>query len=113
MGEGAGLGGTMKRGEVRWYKFAQPDKKRPVLILTRNSALEFLGEVTVAPITSTIRDIPSEVFLTREDGMLRNCAVNLDHIQTVSRDKIGALITTLAPDKMHELRSALLFALGF
>lgn len=103
----------MKRGEVRWYKFAQPDKKRPVLILTRNSALEFLGEVTVAPITSTIRDIPSEVFLTREDGMLRNCAVNLDHIQTVSRDKIGALITTLAPDKMHELRSALLFALGF
>jgi mRNA interferase MazF len=103
----------MKRGEVRWYKFAQPDKKRPVLILTRNSALEFLGEVTVAPITSTIRDIPSEVFLTREDGMPRDCAVNLDHIQTVSRDKIGTFITTLAPEKMHELRSALLFALGF
>ncbi len=103
----------MKRGEVRWYKFAHPDKKRPVLILTRNSALEFLGEVTVAPITSTIRDIPSEVFLTREDGMPRDCAVNLDHIQTVSRDKIGGLITTLAPEKMHELRSALLFALGF
>ena len=103
----------MKRGEVRWYKFAQPDKKRPVLILTRNSALEFLGEVTVAPITSTIRDIPSEVFLTREEGMPRDCAVNLDHIQTVSRDKIGVLITTLAPEKMHELRSALLFALGF
>ncbi len=103
----------MKRGEVRWYKFAKPDKNRPVVVLTRNSALEFLGEVTVAPITSTIRDIPTEILLTKEDGMLRECAVNLDHIQTVSKGKIGSLITTLSSTKMTELRSALLFALGF
>jgi len=103
----------MKRGEVRWYKFSKPDKNRPVVILTRNSALEFLGEVTVAPITSTIRDIPSEVLLTKEDGMPKECAVNLDHIQTVSRGKIGPLITMLNSDKLSELRSALLFALGF
>jgi mRNA interferase MazF len=103
----------MKRGEVRWYKFAKPDKNRPVVILTRNSALEFLGEVTVAPITTTIRDIPSEVLLTKEDGMPKDCAVNLDHIQTVSKEKIGPLITTLSSAKMTELRSALLFALGF
>jgi mRNA interferase MazF len=103
----------MKRGEVRWYKFSRPDKERPVVILTRNSALEFLGEVTVAPITSTIRDIPSEVFLTKEDGMPRDCAVNLDHIQTVSKAKIGSLITVLSPEKMYQLRSALFFALGF
>ena len=103
----------MRRGEVRWYRFSQPDKKRPVVILTRNSALEFLGEVTIAPITSTIRDIPSEVLLTRRDGMPKHCAANLDHVQTVSKGKIGALITTLDAAKMHELRSALLFALGF
>jgi mRNA interferase MazF len=103
----------MRRGEVRWYRFSQPDKKRPVVILTRDSALEFLGEVTVAPITSTIRDIPSEVLLTRQDGMPKHCAANLDHVQTVSKGKIGALITTLDAEKMHELRSALLFALGF
>jgi mRNA interferase MazF len=103
----------MKRGEVRWYKFSKPDKKRPVVILTRDSALEFLGEVTVAPITSTIRDIPTEVLLTEEDGMPKDCAVNLDHIQTVSKGKIGALMTTLSPTKISELRSALLFALGF
>ncbi len=103
----------MKRGEVRWYRFSRPDKKRPVVILTRDSALEFLGEVTVAPITSTIRDIPSEVLLTKADGMLQDCAVNLDHIQTVSNGKIGSLITTLSPRKMLELRSPLLFALGF
>lgn len=45
----------MRRGEVRWYKFRQPDKKRPVVILTRVSALEFLGEVTIAPVTTRIR----------------------------------------------------------
>ena len=103
----------MKRGEVRWYKFAKPDKNRPVVILTRNSALEFLGEVTVAPVTSTIRDIPTEVLLTKEDGMPRVCAVDLDHVQTVSKGKIGSSITTLNSAKMTELRSALLFALGF
>ena len=103
----------MKRGEVRWYLFSRPDKKRPVLILTRDSALEFLGEVTVAPITSTIRDIPTEVLLTNADGMPRDCAVNLDHLQTVSKGKIGPLITTLSAGRMQQMRSGLLFALGF
>ena len=103
----------MKRGEVRWYRVSAPDKRRPVLILTRNSALEFLGEVTVAPVTSTIREIPSEVRLTQADGMPRDCAVNLDHVQTVTRVKVGSLITTVSPAKMSEVRAALLFALGF
>ena len=103
----------MLRGEVRWYRFATPDKRRPVLVLTRGSALEFLGEVTVAPVTTTVRDIPSEVVLGAADGMPRECAVNLDHLQTVSRSRIGALITTLSPARMTEARSALLFALGF
>ena len=71
----------MKHGDIRWYKFARPDKKRPVLILTRDSVLEYLNEVTVAPITSTIRDIPSEVLLTTIDGMPRDCAINCDHLR--------------------------------
>ena len=103
----------MKRGEVRWYLFSRPDKKRPVLILTRDSAVEFLGEVTVAPITSTVRDIPSEVLLTKADGMPKDCAVNLDHLQTVAKGKIGSLITTLSASKMEQMRPSLLFALGF
>jgi mRNA interferase MazF len=103
----------MRRGDVRWYKFPRPDKRRPVVILSRSSALEFLGEVTVAPITSTIRDIPTEVLLTSEDGMPRESAVNLDHLQTVARGRIGPLITSLSNQKMAELRRALLFALGF
>lgn len=101
----------LRRGEVRWYKFQRPDKKRPVVLLTRSSALEFLGEITVAPITSTIRDIPSEVLLSSGDGMDRDCAVNLDHVQTVSRGKIGALITTLSEKRMLQIRDAIEFAL--
>ena len=102
----------MKRGEIRWYKFKAPDKKRPVLILTRDFILDYLGEVTVAPITTTVRDIPSEVFLSKQDGMKRDCAINLDHIQTVSNGRIGSLITTLYEDKLEHVRAAVQFALN-
>ena len=103
----------MKRGEVRWYKYHPPDKKRPVLILTRDSILEYLGEATVAPITSTTRDIPSEVILSKNDGMPKGCTINCDHIQTVSKGKIGPLITTLSSDKMKQVCEAIQFALNF
>ena len=103
----------MHRGEVRWYKFGRPDKRRPVVILTRDSALEYLAEATVAPVTRTIRDIPTEVLLTSMDGLPEDCAINLDHVQTVTKNKLGALITTLDTSKMESVRRALMFALGF
>ena len=102
----------MKHGEIRWYKFVRPDKKRPLLILTRDSVLAYLGEVTIAPITSTVRNIPSEVFLSKADGMPRDCAVNCDHLQTVSKGKIGSLITSLSPAKMVDVGWAIRFALA-
>jgi mRNA interferase MazF len=101
----------MRRGEIRWYKFPQPDKQRPVLILSRNSVIGYLNEVTIAPITSTIRDIPSEVILTKADGVPKDCAINFDHIQTVSKAKLGSLIATLSPEKMLIARRAITFAL--
>ena len=102
----------MRRGEIRWYKFDSPDKKRPVLLLTRDSIMEYLGEVTVAPLTSTIRDIPSEVVLNQKDGMGKGCAINFDHIQTVSKAKLGTLIVALSPGKLKEIRKAIIFALS-
>lgn len=96
----------MRRGEVRWYKFSNPGKRRPVVILTRDSIIEYLGEVTVAPITSTIRDGPSEVILSQADGFMKDSAVNLDHVQTVTKAKLGSLITTLNEEKMHNVRKA-------
>ncbi|MCX5643726.1 MAG: type II toxin-antitoxin system PemK/MazF family toxin [Phycisphaerae bacterium] len=101
----------MKRGEVRWYKFDPPDKRRPIIILTRDSVIEYLGEITVAPVTSRIRDIPTQVVLSEQDGMPRECAIDCDHIQTVAKGKIGPTITTLPADKMEEVRQAIAFAL--
>lgn len=103
----------MRRGEIRWYRFAAPDKKRPVLVLTRDSALGFLQDVTIAPITSTIRDIPTEVVLTPADGLSRDCAVNLDHIQTVARARLGGVVATLPGSRLSEVETAIAFALGF
>jgi mRNA interferase MazF len=101
----------MRRGEIRWYKFQHPDKNRPVLILSRDPVIEYLGEVTIAPVTTTIRDIPSEVLLTKADGLPRECVVNCDHLQTVSKGKIGPLIATLSTSRMTEVAKAVSFAL--
>ena len=102
----------MKRGDVRWYKFEKPDKSRPVVVLTRDSIIPHISEVTVAPVTSTIRDIPSEVLLNKVDGMPRECAVNCDHMQTVAKSKIGSLITSLSPARMRHIRAAIAFAIA-
>lgn len=103
----------MKRGEIRWYRFQTPDKRRPVVVLTRDSMLDYLGEVTIAPITSTIRDIPSEVVIGPEDGVPRQCAINLDHVQTVAKNRLGGMVAMLTSARMTEVREALLFALGY
>lgn len=103
----------MNRGDVCWYTFKAPDKKRPVLILTRNSAIAVLSSVTVAPITSTIRSIPTEVILTKDDGLPNTCAANLDNIQTVPKSNIGDRIARLTAHKMKEAATAVAFALGF
>jgi len=102
----------MRRGEIRWYKFQHPDKNRPVLILSRDAVIEYLGEVTIAPVTTTIRDIPSEVLLTKADGMPQECVVNCDHLQTVSKGKIGPQIATLSASRMTEVAEAVSFALA-
>jgi mRNA interferase MazF len=109
--------GQIARGEVRLYQFAAPDKKRPVLVLTRNSAIDYLSTVSVAPVTSTIRGpasrgIPSEVILNEEDGMKSPCAVNLHNAVTVSQQRLGKHVTQLSPARMNEVCAALRFSLG-
>jgi mRNA interferase MazF len=102
----------MERGEVRWYTFAEPDKTRPVLILTRSSAIRYLNAVTVVPITTTIRGVPSEVPFSTADGLMDDCAANFYNVQTVPKSKVGAWITTLTPQRMAQVDRALQFALG-
>ena len=106
------MAGRLERGDIRLYRFRAPDKARPVLVLTRPSALGYLSRVTVAPITSTIRDVPSEVLLGPDDGMKQPCAVNLHNVVTVARDALGRRVARLPQDRMREVCSALAFALG-
>ncbi|MDQ3930602.1 MAG: type II toxin-antitoxin system PemK/MazF family toxin [Chloroflexota bacterium] len=103
----------MNQGDVYWFTFRPPDKRRPVLVLTRSSALDYLSSVTVASITSTIRGIPTEVILSPKDGLPRDCAVNYDSIHTVSKALVGPFITHLPLEKMRAVRVAVEFALGF
>lgn len=102
----------MERGEVRWYTFKQPDKRRPVLLLTRSSAIHVLHNVTIAPITTTVRYIPSELFLSPGDGLPTECAANFDNLQTVPKANLGSLITILSPDQLAKVDQAIAFALG-
>ena len=100
------------RGEIRLYQFAPPDKKRPVVVLTRDSAIPYLSTVTVAPVTSTIRGVPSEVLLTEDDGMKAPCVVNLHNPVTVSQERLGKRVAQLSASRMREICSALRFSLG-
>jgi mRNA interferase MazF len=84
-----------------------------VLILTRDSAMGILNSVTIAPITSTIRSIPTEVVLTEADGLPSTCAANFDNLQTVPKSNIGDRIARLTARKMIEAAAAVSFALGF
>jgi mRNA interferase MazF len=105
-----GVGCGLVSGDICWYTFKSPDKKRPVLILTRDSAIAILHSITVAPITSTIRGIPTEVVLTEADGLPNTCAANF---QTVPKSNIGGHIARLTSAKMQEAGMAVSFALGF
>ena len=104
--------GRIERGEVRLFRFPAPDKQRPVLVLTRNSAIPYLSRVTVAPITSTIRGVPSEVELGTEDGMRQPCAANLHNVMTVGQDALGSRLGQLSERRMREVCAALAFSLG-
>ena len=102
----------IERGEVRLYEFAPPDKKRPVVVLTRDSAIGYLKSITVAPITSSIRGVPSEVLLGEDDGLKAACAVNLHNVVTVSRARLGKRVARLSPVRMEQICGALRFSLG-
>jgi mRNA interferase MazF len=106
------VAGTLSRGEVRLCRFAPPDKERPVLVLTRDSAVGHLATVTVAPITSTIRGVPSEVVLDIDDGMKGRCAVNLHNAVTLTQARLGRRVSALSAERMREVCAALRFSLG-
>lgn len=102
----------VKRGEIWFFAFKQPDKLRPVLVLTRQEVIELLHTVIVAPITSTIRGAPGEVIVGIEEGLKHDSAVNLDHVQTVEKSRLRRCIAEVSSEKMKAVCSALAIAVG-
>ena len=101
----------MRRGEVWWAEFPPPMGRRPVLLLSRDAAYKVRTSVTVAVITRTIRNIPSQILLDKDDEMPAKCVVNLDDIDTIRKSKIKERITKLSAEKLSAVREAIVFAL--
>lgn len=102
----------VRRGEIRLYEFKAPDKRRPVLVLTRGEVIGLLDTVMVAPITSTIRGAPSEVVVGIAEGLKNRSAVNLDHVQTVEQRRLAHYVGAVSPETMERVCEALLVAVG-
>lgn len=104
--------GRLRRGEIWRYRFKAPDRQRPVVILTRQRALPLLHTAMVAPITSTVRGLPSEVIVGVEEGLKYDSAINLDHVQTVDQRLLLGYVGSLSDAKMRRVCRALAVATG-
>ncbi len=103
---------AVARGEIWTYTFKAPDKRRPVLVLSRQDVIGLLHTVMVAPITSTIYGAPSEVHVGIEEGLKHESAINLDHVQTVEQGRLTTRLGHLSPTKLREVCRALAVATG-
>lgn len=102
----------MRRGEIWWAHLPTPIGRRPVLLLSRDEAYRVRTAVTVAEVTTTIRHIPVEVPLTKEDGMPKSCVVNLDTLLTIRKELLQERICALSPEKLQAVEKAVKFALA-
>lgn len=103
---------SVARGDIWLYRFKAPDKRRPVLVLSRPEAIELLDTVMVAPITSTIYGAPSEVVIGTDEGLKHTSAINLDHVQTVDRARLTSFVGSLSPQVLRRVCAALAIAVG-
>jgi mRNA interferase MazF len=102
----------LNRGEIWMFEFSRPDKRRPVLILTRPEVIELLHTVMVAPITSTVHGAPSEVIVGIDEGLKKESAINLDHVQTIEKSKLKGFVGSVGSQKMNAVCRALAIATG-
>ena len=106
------MAGGVKRGEIWLYTFKPPDKRRPVVVLSRPEVIDLLDTVMVAPITSTVRGAPSEVPVGIDEGLKRDSAVTLKHVQTVDKHRMQRFVGSLDASKMRQVYRALAIATG-
>jgi len=104
------MAGRVSRGDVWMYEFRRPDKLRPVVVLSREDAIGVLHTVMVAPVTSTIRGIPSEVVIGIDEGLKHSSAINLDHVQTVEQSRLKRHLGKVRGEALAQLCQALAIA---
>jgi len=102
----------MRRGEVWWAELPAPAGRRPVVLLSRDEAYDVRTLVTIAPVTTRMRSIPSEVALGRAEGLPRRCVANLDSVTTIPKRLLTRRMTMLPSLKLAAIDRALRFALG-
>ena len=103
----------MRQFEIWWANLPAPVGKRPVLLLSRNDAYEYLNKFIVAEITTTIRSIPVEVILGPREGLTKRCVANCDNLRTVARSAIGKRIGALRSSRHSDVKRAVGYALAW
>lgn len=94
-----------RQGEIWWAQ--AEDKRRPVLVITRSEAIPVLDRLVVAPVTRTVRGIPTEIELAPEDGLPTECAASFDNVQPINRHLLTERLTVLDAGRRHEICAAL------
>lgn len=106
------MAAPVRRGDLRMFGFRPPDKEHPVVVLTRDDIIAFLNAVMVAPITTTVRDVPTQVLLDERHGLKAPSAAKLDSVMTVPKARLGRWIARLGRKEMGDLCEALQIATG-
>ena len=105
-------GMVMQKGEVWWANLPPPIGRRPVVLLSCDEAYAVRNAVTVAEVTTRIREIPVEVPLGPEDGLSKKCVVNFDTLATIRKDLLVERISLLSSEKIERVNAAIKFALS-
>lgn len=103
----------ISRGDIRWFRFEHPDKRRPVLVICRTEVISSLSLVPVIPLSTQTRNLAWEVQLTVNDGVPSECVLKPEWIRAVEREKLGPRITGFPEHRWPEVLQALLDVLGF
>jgi mRNA interferase MazF len=103
---------VIERGDIRWFRFDRPDKRRPVLVLGRRAAVPALSQIVVVPFSTSIRGLPGEVVLDERDGMAVRSTLKVEWIRAVDRGSVGSRIAALPADRWAEVRQAVVHVLG-
>lgn len=104
-------GDVIRQGQIRWSE-RPDDKRRPVLIVSRDGSIGSMSDVLRIPLTTRVRGLPTEILLGREDGLDRDSAANAQQIGEIPRTYLSDQIGEIAPGRWHEVCNAVAIAIG-